>query len=887
MATVALAGLAVGACVPLIAWLSLDFILPGLSARVLIPAAALPVVFRNERLKACLFAALCLLGYSRSREAVIAVMSDHSLCSSLSSPAGATVAFAAQVDDISSLFGKSPAIVVSAVTLDAGRPAAADTGSDAETPIEPELLSLHDGRAGLVGGIAELPATRASRSGMRLLVYLKGNSETGNRSVSADILEGDLVTIQGTLTPVEGPKSFGARNHRTIYLPQRIVGIVSNATILERASPPSGGLAVWTRLKRTICSIRIAIARAVLTHLPEAEAGLVISAFLGMRGTLPDSVDEGVRRSGISHLLSVSGMHVGMIAVGLVFVFRALIKERTKALVCAIPVLCLYAVLAGMRAPIVRAVLMFGLASISKTGSLGWSPRRIAEAAAFAMLLADPLLLSQVSFQLSFAATYGVIVISSFAADAPRAEACEGLCARIRCSAREAAAVYLGAQIGVVPLSVLHFRSVSLVGGPATAVSAPILAAGVVFSLAGAGLHAVGLDAVGAVCVSVGKWLLAALVAGAVRLGGLPFASLDFSYKWSRALGCVAISACGAVLSAFRSSVTRKGRLRPIAVLAVGLVLCAAVVTVVVTDWASSSTLELYFLSVGQGDCAVCIAPGGRTVVIDAGPRFEGSGYTYDAGESVLLPFLAWLGVNCIDVFILTHFHSDHFGGLPALLQRGMVSVVCSTSADRLRDVLGETGGRAPLLVELAQGDAMQIGNDLAISVIWPPEAVATDPARDENGKSIVVELTYRGFDALIAGDIGAAEELRIVTGVGLVSEPVEEAAAGRDWTDFDSANAVSSRFEVLKVPHHGSQNSSSSAFLRSVSPWLSVVSVGSNRYGHPSQAALTRLARHSQVVARTDRDRSIRIRTDGRRFSAVTSTGRVLLEDVECRHSN
>jgi competence protein ComEC len=729
-------------------------------------------------------------------------------------------------------------------------------------------------------GKAGLAAACADRSGMRLLVYLEDDSAVYGSSGDIALLEGDLVEIEGVLAPVDGPKWFGGPNQRSIYLSQRIVGIVSSARILASASARPTGLALWTRLKRAICSIRIRIAKMVLSHLPLAEAGLVNSAFLGMKGALPDSVDEGVRRCGISHLLSVSGMHVGMISVGLVFFLRALTREHRKALVCTIPLLCLYAVLAGMRVAIVRAVLMFGLAAISQTGSLGWSSRRIAEAVAFVVLLADPLQLAQVSFQLSFAATYGIIVLSSFASHAPRPDLGQGFAARIRRSVKDTATVYLGAQIGVAPFSVLHFRSISLVGGPATAVSAPILTAGAMFSLAGAGLHAVGLVAPAAVCVNIGRWLLTALVFGAVRLGRLPFASLDLSCVWSRALGCIAVSACGAVLSAYRSSLTRKGRLRPAAMLIVGIVTCVAIVSVAVTEWASSSILELYFLSVGQGDCAVCIAPGGRTVVVDAGPRFEGSDYVYDAGESVLLPFLRWRGVHHIDVLILTHFHSDHSGGLPALVQRGMVSVVCSTSSDKLRDVLGEAGHRMPLLIELAEGDAMRVGDDLAIRVIWPPETSARDPAADENEKSVVVELTYKRFDALITGDIGAAEELRIVTSRRVAGRSAAE-ATNRDTLGSDSEAAVSNQLEVLKVPHHGAQSSSSSVFLRSASPWLSVISVGPNRYGHPSEAALTRLARYSQVVVRTDQDRSIRIRTDGRRFSAVTSTGRVLMDDV------
>mgnify|MGYP000866029976 CR=1 FL=1 len=859
MITVMTALFAVGSAIPLFFWIALDRVLPALPFWLLTAVLACFLVLgrRHPAILAGLLS--CLAGYVLTRSAVEETQLDYTWCQAVSG-SQQEIVLKARVYDLSGLFAVSPSIVVAVV--------------------DPDLLEDADG---------------LQRREPRLIAYLSQHT-FGTDSVSGcSFLEGDIVEIRGKIQPVLGPKFFGGVNPRAVYLPRRIVGVMSNCTIQGVYMDGQGESQPWSRLMRLVSSVRISIARAVVATLPQAEAGIVLSAFLGLSGTLPDQVDDAIRNSGIAHLLSVSGMHVSMVAAGVAVLLRVFTGQPRKVRFVALPIVCLYALLSGAKVPVIRALLMFALASLSSARAFGWSPRKMTELAALVILAIDPLQLAQASFQLSFGATYGIIVASTLSAGTGSA-ACAGrsLLSSVLNRIKGIVVTSLGAHIGVGPFLAFHFRNLSLVGGPATVLASPLLVLGTISTIAGVAADAIGLGAVATAFIGIGKRVLGLLVLCATVLGNMKYSSPDFSNAVSRAVAVVLASFWVLLLSVRRDNLTRRPRVNRWAVIAAGVISCTAVLFVGLAEMASNSRLEMYFLSVGQGDCIVCVTPGGRTIIVDAGPSFQRDGYVYDAGESVLIPFLKWRGISHVDLFILTHCHNDHFGGLPALVDRDMVSVICCTEPERLVHLLGSTGvrcpgteldamldcsnrpavfgGLGPLLVQIKAGDILRVG-DVRVAVLWPPNQIErVVPA--ENARSIVALVTYRKFNALLTGDIGSEEEVKIINalrrGVRTVIVP-----------ETGGQPLLSSRLDVLKVAHHGSEQSSSYVFLRSLLPRMAVISTGANRHGHPSPETICRLQRYSEIVTRTDEHGSIRLSSDGKYMSADTSRGRCLARQV------
>jgi len=246
--------------------------------------------------------------------------------------------------------------------------------------------------------------------------------------------------------------------------------------------------------------------------------------------------------------------------------------------------------------------------------------------------------------------------------------------------------------------------------------------------------------------------------------------------------------------------------------------------------------LALHFLDVGQGDGALLRTPGGRWLVIDAGPV---SGRD-DAGRRVVAPFLERHGARALAAILVSHAHADHMGGVPSLLRRFRVGAVIEPGApvaDPAYRALLSTVDSAGIPWHPARAGERFTLDGVRFTVLHPRPGWA-DWGEDVNEDSLVLLVEYGDFQALFTGDAGFPAEAVLRSTL----RPVD----------------------LLKVGHHGSRGSTGVELLDSLRPMAAVISVGRNEYGHPSLETLARLERHRVPVLRTDQDGTISVRTDG-----------------------
>jgi len=260
-----------------------------------------------------------------------------------------------------------------------------------------------------------------------------------------------------------------------------------------------------------------------------------------------------------------------------------------------------------------------------------------------------------------------------------------------------------------------------------------------------------------------------------------------------------------------------------------------------VLGWSQSSATRITFLSVGQGDCAV-IQSDGRTVLVDAGPKSA----HFDAGERIVLPKLRQLGVDQVDLILLSHPDMDHIGGTAAILRaypdaRVVVSAQFRNDAEMTSHV-ATLGIPASKISWIGSESAGQIG-DLRLRLACPPFSAG----QEENNGSMFVRVGRGGAWAVFSGDAPSAVE--------------NQMSLRGDWSA-----------EVLKAGHHGSRTASGATWLHTVHPQCVVVSCGrDNSYGHPHKETLDRIAAAGASLARTDRDGDIAFELQGNRFVRVT----------------
>lgn len=281
------------------------------------------------------------------------------------------------------------------------------------------------------------------------------------------------------------------------------------------------------------------------------------------------------------------------------------------------------------------------------------------------------------------------------------------------------------------------------------------------------------------------------------------------------------------------------GMMRRLLLLALALVVAGAVRL----RAAPGPELTLTMMDVGQGDAILVRTPGGSDLLVDASPNRS----AVDALGALLPP-----GDRDLELVVITHPHADHLAGLLPVLDHYTVRQLWASGVRYDAPVpraaerrLGQL--RVPVR-SVHEGVTANLGPDVRLEVLAPFESldgrvVARDDARRGGGlndDSVVLRLTYRSFCALLMGDASEAVEAELVR------------------------KGTLSACAVLKVGHHGSRFSTTDALLDAVTPELGLISVGSNRYGHPAPATLRRLGAHGVLTLRTDRSGPIRVSTDG-----------------------
>jgi competence protein ComEC len=559
-------------------------------------------------------------------------------------------------------------------------------------------------------------------------------------------------------------------------------------------------------------------------------APLVDALILNRRSSLDPQLSEAYARSGLVHILSISGFHVGLIAGWLYLLSRMLRLSRARAMIVSAGLSSLYVGFLGWPAPATRAAALVVLLAVCRWRQRQVEPNSLLAVTCLAVLLIDPTAIFDLGAWLSASALWGATTFSRWTDRALGAQA-----------GWRTLGSSIGATLATAPFTAAALGSVALIGILLNFAAIPLAAIAVPGLLASVVLYPIlpGLASALAAGSGAGLGLLdgIALLGSRVPGGNIvqPIA-LTSGLPWLLVLG-LTLWGLG-----------RRNTLR-IAVLRWSWAL-------VLVTWGSlgwvlapagrdkGSALTLHFLRVGQGDGAAIRTPGGHWVLIDAGPRFDGS----DAGKRVVVPFLRRQGVRRLSAVVVSHVHADHLGGVPAVLERFPADVVIEpgdlSDDPRYLEFLALLEADGTRWHPGRPGDSFEL--DSVSFTVLHPDTTWSEWTSDLNEDSIVLLVRYREFSALFTGDAGERAEPLVVARSGMV--------------------------DLLKVGHHGSRTATTEMFLDRVAPRAAVISVGSNTYGHPSAAATGRLKAHGIPTWRTDLDGEVTVTTEGATMTICAS---------------
>jgi competence protein ComEC len=639
---------------------------------------------------------------------------------------------------------------------------------------------------------------------------------------------GDRVRLRAELRVPPGPRNPGGRDVAGRLLAAGVALQASAAGPVIREAPPSPA-AVLERARERL-------AAAADHSLPPREAAVVRAIGTGDRAALDPDTTAAFARSGLAHILAVSGLHLVVVVLGFERVLRALLLRwdrvatrldpRRASAAIALPFTAVYALATGAGAPVLRAAIaaaaVLGAALLDREidGLNGLA------LAALLLLAGSPASALDPGFQLSFAAVAGLVLWAGpLRRRIPVPPAPAGSWrARLLEPFLEGTCATVAASVATAPILAYHFRQIPLLGLLANIGAIPV----------GSALTVVA--ALGAIGAAVSPALAAPflLLARPLAWALLALADASSAPAWS-VLGVGSPGAAGVLAAGGLSLLAGRAR-GPLRAIAWAAAAAAVLLPAPLRAAAARARggLEVTFVSVGQGDAALLRLPDGSAVVVDAGGAPDGGA---DPGGRDVVPYLRDLGVRRLAAAFVSHPHPDHVLGLAAVARAFPVERVFSN---------GDPGGgdAAAVLAALAPAPLAPGARWERAGVLF--EVLGGDRAGlGDNDASLVLRVSYGATAFLFPGDLEEAGEAAAVARGGLAAD-------------------------VAKVPHHGSRRSSTAPFVAAIGARFAVVSVASrNRYGFPHQEAAARWRVAGAQLLRTD-DGAIRFLSDGRAVHRV-----------------
>ncbi|WP_085523305.1 DNA internalization-related competence protein ComEC/Rec2 [Tuberibacillus sp. Marseille-P3662] len=652
-------------------------------------------------------------------------------------------------------------------------------------------------------------------TGERMKYNYTIRSQDEKQRLRQQLTPGLICQMHGTLEKPRPPTNFQAFHYPDYLQHQEIYWLLSG-------DHPPKCRDNHSNLITTIKQMRYQSILKVSDALPADIAGVVNALIFGYRETFDPDVLQAYQSSGLIHLLAVSGLHVG-IMIGIIYfgmLRLGVIKQHAALILCVL--LPIYVILTGFSPSVLRASLMFGSLLMVKILSLRWTPFDVLCMVFLFLTVINPDMIFNVGFQLSFLVTFAIII------SAPIIDH------RYKSTMMKSFVITSISQAVALPILVFHFYEISLLSYLLNLLFIPFIT---LFVLPMA-LMIVGLGFIPPL-----QHLVVVMLQGVVTpLHDLLLAIQDpvFQLTFGQPSLVVLVIMIGSVYIAL----VLWDRFNRLLTMILPLLATSCLFGLIILIHLLSPEGQITFIDVGQGDAILIQVPHNQgNILIDTGgtlpysePDWKKRRDPFNVGEDILVPELKGLGINHLDYVILSHPDYDHTGALGALLEQISVETLVISQHYKALDgqmkVFEQAKKAGVQLKTVSAGDQLQMGH-IVFSFI-----ASLGQGFSDNDRSLVIRAQIAGMKWLFTGDLEKKGEQKLL------------------------ASRRQIKADVLKVGHHGSKTSTSTAFLKTINPKLAIISVGRhNLYGHPSKEVIERLQKQGVHVLRTDRDGAVRLR--------------------------
>lgn len=643
----------------------------------------------------------------------------------------------------------------------------------------------------------------------KFIIYVKKNKR--------QLKYGDKIKFVGEYIEPEGRRNYRGFYYKEYLKTKKICGtfkVNGNIEIIKQGNP----LNIFFLTNQ----LRQKIIKNAQQILPKDVSQVLLGVLLGEKSGITEEDKENFRLSGMSHILAVSGMHTSYVILGLTYIFAKLPKKRKYILLIIFLVFFMF--LTNFTPSVVRAVIMSIMMIISKLMYRKNDTINALFLSCLILLLYNPYLIKNIGLILSFLGTLGIVLFIK--TNLPKTKI------RKNSTIYNILSVSVSAQILIFPIIIYYFNVISFSFFISSFICSFLVGIIFIYGLANLSISFISIK-IAKILSPILKVLLIILISSAKFIASIKI--LNLTVPTPSEISIIIYYVLIYILYKLKSP---KDNLRRYEkkmikyiqtnmkkIIAIFVILSIIQFAYKPLYYAINKDIVIHFIDVGQGDSMLVISPKGKTILIDTGEDKE-----------LVLSYLLDRGIRKVDYILISHFDTDHVGGLVNITENLKVNNVIIgkqvENSENLQYFL-ETVKKTKTKVNVVEkGQTLFIEDNLYIYMLWPDSNNIINKNL-LNNNSLVCKLCYKEISILLTGDIEKEAEEAILD-------------------TYRGTNILNST--ILKVAHHGSNTSSIKEFLEAIDPKIALIGVGkNNKFGHPNKSVIEKLRKKGVKILRTD----------------------------------
>ena len=680
----------------------------------------------------------------------------------------------------------------------------------------------------IVGTIISNPIDKQYKNQYILKVEeINGNKKYKNTNLQLNVKKeketlnyGDEIIVKGNFEEASTARNEGGFDYKQYLKSKNIYGIITvDKKDIETINKNNVGIIDLIANK-----FRNSMKGKIGENLPNETSELLSGMLIGEKSNLQKEIQEDFRDSSLSHVLAISGMHVSYVMLGVTFVISKIKFSKKMSKIVTILILLFFIILTGKTASVTRACFMSSyiiLASLlhKKAHVLGSISISL-----LIILIINPYFILDIGLQLSYGGTIGIVLIYPILKKYKKKK--EDKCSKfkkiiykIKDKIIDTILITISANLVIFPIVLFHYNTMSFTFIISNLLISPII--GIIIIL---GFLSVFASYIINPISKVMFFILQIFLNLLTQIAH--FCAIIISYLFLISIFLVK-----------SKIITGKKIGKKVFIIFIIIVIILNLILNFIPK-----TFTISFIDVGQGDSMLISTPKGKNILVDGGGSRDET--SFNIGKQTLIPYLLNKGITKLDYILISHFDSDHVGGILSVLEelKAEKVIICKQEENENHKRFKEIVKNKNIKVYVVKkGDNLKIEENIWLNILWPKEERIKENAINNN--SIVAKLNYKSFSILLTGDI-------------------EKIAENEILKEYENSNILNAN--ILKVAHHGSKSSSINEFLEKVKPQIALIGVGEkNTFGHPNAGVLNRLENLNTKIYRTDEKGEITIKVD------------------------